>query len=296
MTTPLVSVICLCYNQKPFVEAAIQSVLNQTYNNIELILVDDGSTDSSKEEIRKTLKDTDIAFIDLRENIGNCSAFNMGFRKSKGEFIIDLAADDMLLPHRVEAGINDFANAPEHTGVHFSDVFLTDPSGKILTTHYKRDPDGHIRENVPSGDVYLPMITRYFVSPPSMMTRREVLEKMGGYDESLSYEDFDFWIRSSREYRYIFNKTPLVKKRILKRSHGTSQFAFRNSHLNTTYAICEKIFSLNRIKEEDKALIARCNYEIRQCIKTFNFGLIPKYNLLKKKTYRRLSSPSSMER
>lgn len=296
MKTPLVSVICLCYNQKPFVGAAIRSVLSQTYKNIELIVVDDGSTDGSKEKIQEVLKDTSVRFINLEQNIGNCSAFNKGFTASKGNYIIDLAADDILLPVRIEQGINDFANAHENNGVHFSDAFVINAKGETLHTHYKRNAEGHIIENIPSGDIYLLLITRYFISPPTMMIKRHVLEQMGGYDESLYYEDFDFWIRSSRKYRYLFNKAPLVKKRVLKNSHSSSQFAFRSKHLTTTYKVCEKIFSLNKTREEDEALIKRCKYEIRQCLRTLNFGLIPKYNQLKRQTYRRLSSASNMDK
>lgn len=290
METPLVSVICLCYNQKPYVGAAIRSVLSQTYENIELIVVDDGSTDGSQQEIREIQKDAHFSFIELPENTGNCAAFNRGFRESKGEYVIDLAADDILLPKRVEEGINDFANAADNAGVHFCDAFVIQENGEIITTHYKRNRDGHLQMEVPSGDVYLRLISRYFISPPTMMMKRKVLEKLNGYDESLSYEDFDFWIRSSRDFTYLFHKAPLVKKRIVPNSHAASQFSFRNKHLNTTYAVCEKIFSLNRSTAEDKALVSRCNYEIRQCLKTFNFSLILRYQRLKQKTYRRLSS------
>ena len=293
---PLVSVICLCYNQKAYVGAAIRSVLSQTYKSTELIVVDDGSTDGSKEVIRELLKDTDIAFIDLGENMGNCKAFNQGFRISKGDFIIDLAADDLLLPGRIEEGVNDFARFPGKAGVHFSDAFLINSEGGSIDTHYRRDASGTMIDEVPSGNIYRHLISRYFISPPTMMIRREVLEILEGYDESLTYEDFDFWIRSSREFDYIFNKAPLVKKRILKSSHSRAQYALRNKHQHTTYRVCEKIFDLNRTADEDMALIGRCHYEIRQCILTLNLELIPGYLHLRKKTYRRLSSASSIDK
>lgn len=292
---PLVSVICLCYNQNPFVGAAIRSVLSQTYKNVELIVVDDGSTDGSQETIKEAIQ-AKGHFVALRENLGNCKAFNQGFLLSRGDFIIDLAADDLLLPGRIEEGIRDFGRAGPKAGVHFSDAFLIDKSGNILDTHYKRDPSGELQKEVPSGDIYLHLISRYFISPPTMMFRRAVLEKLGGYDESLTYEDFDFWIRSSRDFHYTLNKAPLVKKRLLKGSHSTTQTAFRNRHQLTTYKVCEKIFGLNRSDAEDRALIIRCRYEIRQCIRTLNLELIPNYYRLLQRTYRRLSSASSIDK
>ena len=293
---PLVSVICLCHNQKEFVAEAIRSVWSQSYENTELIIVDDGSTDGSKEEIIQTIGEKNIQFINIPSSIGNCAAFNRGLEKSKGSFIIDLAADDLLLPARIEVGINDFANASSTAGVHFSDAFLIEENGNLLGTHYRRNPDGQIQIDVPSGNIYRELIQKYFISPPTMMTKREVFDNLNGYDESLNFEDFDFWIRSSRNFKYLFNKAPLVKKRDVKNSLGKRQSKFRNEYLKTTFKVCEKIYDLNISAEEDQALINRCNIEMRQCIKTFNFELIRLYQKLKRKTQRRLSSGSSMDK
>lgn len=293
---PKVSVICLCHNQKHFVAEAIHSVWTQSYKNIELIVVDDGSTDGSKTEIIETIKGKDVQFIDIPKNIGNCAAFNQGFSASTGDYVIDLAADDILLPARVEEGINDFANASAKAGVHFSDAFQVNEQGEMLGTHFTRNQDGEFIEDVPTGKIYLELISKYFISAPTMMIRRAVLEQLNGYDEKLMYEDFDFWIRSSRNWEYLFNKAPLVKKREVRHSHGKSQTKLRNRHLLSTFRVCEKIFELNVSKEEDQALIKRCNLEIRQCIKTLNFGLIQQYRKLKRKAQRRLSSPSNIDK
>lgn len=274
---PLVSVICLCYNQKAWVEEAIRSVLSQTYPKIELIVVDDGSKDGSQEVIKEVLAGKSVRFLPLPQNEGNCRAFNEGFRVSKGELIIDLAADDVLLPNRVELGVQAFSEYTNKAGVHFSDAFLCDEKGRILRTHFLRNADGQISEVIPQGDVYETLIQKYFICPPTMMIRRAVLEQLGGYDESLSYEDFDFWIRSSRDFTYLFHKAPLVKKREVPNSHSASQRKLRNSHQASTFRVCEKILPLNRTKAEDRALIRRCAYEIRQCVRTLNWGLVMSY-------------------
>ncbi len=277
---PLVSIICLCYNQKRFVASSIRSALSQTYVNIEVIVVDDASTDGSQQEIRETIGQKNVRFIALEKNIGNCAAFNRGFEVSQGEYIIDLAADDLLLPTRVELGVNDFTNAKGNSGVHFTDAFYINEEGKPLDTHYQRGADGKILKDVPAGNIYSELIQRYFICPPTMMIKKTVLDKLGGYDESLRYEDFDFWIRSSRDFEYLFNPAPLVKKREVKSSDSKAQFAFRSKHMNSTLAVCKKILDLNKSREEHKALISRCKYEMKQCVKTFNFGLLPKYRSL----------------
>ena len=270
---PLVSVICLCHNHLVYVRDAIESVWCQSYPNIELIVVDDGSTDGSKEMIRSTIKGKS-AFIDIESPIGNCAAFNRGFFQSKGEFIIDLAADDLLLCERVLKGINTFLNT-SNVGVTFCDVMNIDQKGKELGTHYKRNNQGQILEKVPDGDVYKTLIKRYFISPPSMMIKREVLEELEGYDESLTYEDFDFWIRSSRNWKYAFTDDVLVKKRQIPGSLSDRQFRFRSLHQRSTLKVCQKIKELNRTREERSALRVRCLYEIKQCMKQGNFDLIP---------------------
>lgn len=297
MTRPLVSVVCLCHNQAKYVKTAIESVWLQTYEKVELIVVDDGSTDGSKQVIRELLAGKSIHFEDIPEPLGNCRAFNQGFALSRGEYIIDLAADDMLLAGRIEAGVQDFLKSPANAGVHFSDAFLCDENNAILRTHYRRDKAGNIIDKVPSGDVYRSVISKYFICPPTMMISRSVMEELGGYDETLAYEDFDFWVRSSRAYTYIFNKAPLVKKRLVPLSHSRSQFQFRNNHQASTFRVCEKIMDLNRQAGEFRALRNRCIYEMRLCLRTLNVELIWKYLKLAIKSHqRRLSSFSSIDK
>ena len=296
MNTPLVSVICLCYNQKDYVGAAIRSVLTQTYRNIELIVVDDASNDGSQEVIKEELIGTTVQFIELEKNIGNCAAFNKGYELSKGAYLIDLAADDLLLPFRIEIGLGDFMKASAKSGIHFSDAFMINVDGSTINTFYERGEDGQLINTPPSGDIFQQLIEKYFICPPTMMFKREVLDRLNGYDEHLRYEDFDFWIRSSREFEYIFNPAPLVKKRDVPKSLGKTQFSIRSKHFQTTYQVCDKALDLCQSASEISALIDRCKYEIKQCVKTLNLSLIAKYHNLIKDAQRRLSSLSSMDK
>ena len=275
---PLVSVICLCHNHARYVTESIQSVWDQDHVAIELIVVDDASSDSSQRAIENTLKGTNTKLIVLKENIGNCKAFNLGFKASTGSFIIDLSADDVLLPRRISQGIKSFANTD--IGVNFCDTFIIGPNGETLGTHYERDQAGKMIVPVPQGDIYIHLVSKYFISPPSMMMRREVLDELGGYDENLKYEDFDFWVRSSRRWKYSFLDQVLVKKRIIKGSHSNKQFYFLSRHQTSTLEVCRKIKHLNWSEEEDTALKNRCWYEIRQCLKQGNLRLIPRFLML----------------
>ena len=267
---PLVSVVCLCYNHAAFVEEAIRSALAQSYKHTELIVVDDASTDGSAAIIRELARHLDFKAFFHKTNQGNCRAFNEAFNASKGQYIIDLAADDVLFPERVETGVEMLERLGETYGVHFCDVLLTDENDKTTGTHYRGDEQGKLREKVPEGDVYREVLERYFISTPSMMMRREVFEALGGYDESLTFEDFDFWVRSARDFKYAFTDAVLVKKRVLSSSLSTQQFRHKNPHLLSTAVVCEKAFYLNKNKAENQALAKRVKYELKWALITEN--------------------------
>ena len=256
MDRPLVSVICLCYNQAPFVEEAIHSVFAQSYPNVQLVVVDDASKDGSVHKIKKLKEKYSFQFLPLPLNVGNCKAFNEGLKSAQGEFIIDLAADDVLLPHRVLSGVNALQKAGGNFGVNFSDAYWISEQGNILYKHSDRFPHA----TVPQGNIYKDLIARFFICSPTMIYRRNVIDYLGGYDESLSYEDFDFWIRSSRRFLYCYTPEALVNKRILKRSMSEKQFSILSPQLKTTFKVCEKIMALNVSAAEQKALSYRIIY------------------------------------
>jgi glycosyltransferase involved in cell wall biosynthesis len=262
MTQPLVTVICVCYNHERFIRDAIQSVLDQSYKNIELIVVDDGSTDKSVEVIRSM----NVRLIDLKTNRGYCKAFNEAWRESKGAFIIDLAGDDELMPERIKIGVEEFAKRDETFGVQFGDALY---SNGVLHSHRFPKPA--------EGDIYLELIKKYFICAASMMSRRSVLTMLNGYDETLAYEDFDFWIRSSRIFKYFYSPQVLVKKRIVKGSMSENQFKKGSPQQLSTYRVCEKILSLNKTTEENNALRERLRYELKHALLRLDLDLAKRY-------------------
>jgi glycosyltransferase involved in cell wall biosynthesis len=285
-TRPLVSVVCLCYNQQDFVIEAIQSVIHQTYSPIEIIVVDDASSDNSARIINEFCSvHPSIRFLDLKINVGNCKAFNQALMLANGKFVIDLAADDILLPERVEEGVNLLLRQGDAYGVHFSDAEYIDANGKHLGLHSDSVSD----ENVPQGDVYEELISRYFVCAPTVMCRKLVMDALGGYDESLAFEDFDFWIRSSRLYKYCYSNAILVKKRILTRSKSQLQYKWRSPQMRSIFIVCTKIFNMNKSLPEMQALKKRIYYEMRKAAVTGNIRLVFDYFTLLKKTNHQIS-------
>ena len=127
------------------------------------------------------------------------------------------------------------------------------------------------------GDVYKEVISRYFICPPTVMCTRQVMTVLNGYDETLSYEDFDFWIRSSRAFKYVYSPEVLVKRRIAKNALGSKQFSLFNHHSKSTFRVCEKILRLNNSREEKQALQKRILYEIRLNLRLLNVGIVIKF-------------------
>lgn len=274
---PKISIICVCFNHAPYVKASLQSVLHQTYKNYELIVVDDGSTDDSARVINQFIEQhPTVTFIELKHNKGVCHAFNEAYRLSTGAFVIDLAGDDILLPNRLEAGVAAFQMLSPKYGVIFSDAEWVDEHEQHLYFHSQRHP----HTTIPQGDVYKDLVERYFICSPTMMFRRSVLETLGGYDEQLTYEDFDFWIRSSRLFHYYYEPKVLVKKRKLKSSLSHSQYKILNKHAASTFRVCEKIMALNQSNAERDILSNRIQYEIRQSLRTLNLNVAYQYMML----------------
>jgi glycosyltransferase involved in cell wall biosynthesis len=286
MERPIVSVICLCYNHAPFVIQAIQSVVDQTYKPIEIIVVDDASTDKSADIIREfCAAHPEIKFIEIRNNLGNCKAFNKGLAEAKGEFIIDLATDDILLPTRVEKGVKAFREYGEEYGIHFCDAECVDKHRNRLWIHSEKIG----MRSPPVGDVYKELITRYFISAPTIMSRKIVFESLRGYDESLAFEDFDFWVRSARSFKYCYSAEVLVQKRILAGSKSAAQYRMGSPQMRSIFVVCNKIFDMNKSVQEMRALRTRARYELRQAIRTFNIQLAFDYTRLLRKINMKIS-------
>lgn len=287
MSKPLVTVVCLCYNQSEFVKEAVDSVLRQTYNAIQLIIVDDASTDSSVERIQQILSShPSVESVFLEKNMGNCAAFNRALLLARGEFIVDFAADDVMTPHRIERQVDLFSTLDESYGVVFSDAVYIDEEGKYLRNHYDYLFRKGLLSVIPEGDVYRHVLSAYCIASPTMLIRKKVMDALRGYDENLSYEDFDFWVRSSRMYKYAFQDEKLTMIRKRKRSMSTELYKRGDKQLHSTYLVCKKAMALNRDGDDVRALAKRLKYELRQSVFSQNYDeAVLFYDLLRQTGY-----------
>lgn len=212
MKNHLISVIIPTYNRANYICEAVDSVLAQTYKNIEIIIVDDGSTDNTKDIVLQRYN-SKVTYI-LQNNSGPSSARNNGVKHAKGDLIAFLDSDDVWLPEKLE-----------------KQVKLIDQShviGLVACGLYNIDSDGNI--------VGSPIIKRNYINRRSFLKelmihniitgggsntliRRECFEKVGFFEEDLWIgEDWNLWLRIAKQYEVKFVEEPLIKYRI----HGNN--------------------------------------------------------------------------
>lgn len=245
--------------------------MQQTYTNIEIILADDASTDGSQAVIEKIRdRHPQVKVLLSAVNRGNCKAFNEALREGSGTFVVDFAADDIMKPDRIEKQVKKFGELDENYGVIFTDADYIDGDGKFIRRHYTWLRRKGLLKTVPEGDVYRDVLSKFFIAAPTMLVRRSVFDKLGGYDESLSYEDFDFWVRSSRYFKYAFVNEPLTLIRRTGKSMSERWYRRGDRMLHSTYMVCRKAVDLGRNDEDRKALVRRVRYELRQSVLSDN--------------------------
>ncbi len=243
----------------------LQSVVNQTYKNVEIIIVDDFSEDKSREKILEFCKNNLQCHYTFNEkNIGNCRSFNQALKVSKGKYIIDLSTDDVLLPNRIVEQVN-LMEISLDVGVAFSDANYINEKSEYIGNFKKnvRFPIGRVYEDILAG--------RCYTMPVTMMIRRTILEQLNGYDETLAYEDFDFWVRSSRICNFGYVPKILSYQRILNGSHSTNFFVKNSLLVQSSAKVCEKAYFLNETESENNALAIRLRFELLRCAFTENY-------------------------
>ena len=287
---PLVTVICLCYNHADYVIEALESVHNQTYSNVELLIADDFSTDNSVKVIESWLKEhPKIPFLVNKENLGNTKTFNKCLKLAKGEYIIDLAADDVLKIDCIANQLEGFKKTTyENVGLIYGNAELISENGNFINDYFKTDTNRKRLQSQPTGDIYIGLLNgNNNLCSISSLVKKAVFVSLNGYDENLAYEDYDFWIRASTIYNFDYVDKILVQKRVLKDSMYTLLTQKNNKKTRrfnySTYLILQKAFKMNRTKEEFIAMLKRIHFEMTVAYKTRDFALLIKYIFLELK-------------
>ena len=194
----LVSVVIASYNMGHYLPQAVESICGGTYKNIEVIIIDDGSTDDTEQLIQGCLSDSRVKYI-RKSNQGQPKAKNSGLKEARGEFIAFCDADDLWEPNKLELQIPQFSDAT--VGVVYSDNSHIDEANN----RYSR-PSSLVRH---SGNVTKQLLIKNFVPFGTAVIRHKCLEKNGLFDEQFKMGiDWDLWLRYSLDWEFVFVPMP----------------------------------------------------------------------------------------
>jgi glycosyltransferase involved in cell wall biosynthesis len=265
-----VSVIVRTYNRAYVLSEAIESALNQTYTNTEIIVVDDASTDNTADVVT-SFRDSRIRLIRHDRNRGVAVACNTGISAATGELIAWLDSDDIWLPDKLERQVKFMSLHPEVDAV-FSDVEIREGESKIpsLVGLLKAFPallelKSHTEEYVFSQrEMYLCLLEEVPIKPTVLLVRREVFSKVGTFDEtSQSGEDWEFLLRLSHSSCFGYINVPLAIHR------------WMSDATHRKYWIQDKRFLINVLQTEKKK-----SADDRQAVKAADRGLIVHFKSL----------------
>jgi len=207
---PTVSVIIPSYNCEAYIAETIGSVLDQTFGDLELIVVDDGSTDRTRDIVLSYGAPVRLL---SQKNAGVCAARNYGIREARGEYLCLMDHDDYWFPDKLVLQLEQMQRHPE-VGLVYSSFIWWHPGEDGAFPDHNTFDQASFSEGIDerfSGWIYHELLLDCWVLTSAALIRAEVFGKCGMYDESLPYsEDWDLWLRISQEYPFIKLKRPLT--------------------------------------------------------------------------------------
>ncbi len=229
---PKVSVIIPAYNAEKYIAETLDSVVNQTYSDFEVIIVDDGSKDGTVSIIKQYQgKYPEKIRLIQKENGGPASARNVGIKVATGEYIAFIDADDLWLPRKLEKQISFFESQPTQVGLVYTDGKKFDDDGTWTLPE-------HLRHNYIEGRIYKDLLRSNVIPNQSVVVRNECFDQVGLFSESpkiVSSEDYDMWLRIARKFEISFLNEVLS----LYREHNLGISKRYEQSINANIAVLE---------------------------------------------------------
>jgi len=275
---PLVSVIAVCFNHSRFLAECLDSIRNQTYKNVQLLIIDDCSTDSSVLTIRDWISRTkmDCTFLVHKENMGVCSTLNEALSYANGKYVAMIATDDIWMPEKLARQVAHLESLSESAGVLYSDAYQINEDGDQLPRlfieshrHFAVAPEGNILPALLEGN---------FIPAMTTLIRRTALETVGPYDERLAYEDFDMWLRLSHRFMFAFSPYISAKYRIVSTSlTSTVLRPGKPSRFVSDFIIYSKCLRRYRLDETTRKKVIDKLTQVAHRLRKRGYPNAPKY-------------------
>jgi glycosyltransferase involved in cell wall biosynthesis len=217
MNSPLVSIVALCYNQEKFVLETLNSIVNQDYSNIELIIIDDCSKDHSVKIIREFISKSgkSIQFVQNIKNLGLIKNVSKGFSIVNGKYYQILGCDDVLLPNKISTQVEIFEKKLDSSyAVVYGDICLMDEDGRVSDVS-KFDSRGWDDIAEVPHIIYEKLAVQNIIPASSVLVRTDTVRRLNGYSTAYSFEDRPLWLKLSRQgFKFYPIQEALVKARI----------------------------------------------------------------------------------
>ncbi len=209
---PLVTIVVSCFNHERYIEACLDSILAQTYKNIELIVYDDGSSDASAERIGKLASEHDF-FFRAQENAGFTANLNDALRRASGAYFCTVGSDDILMPDKTAKQVS-FLERHQDIAMCTGNKLTIDEHGKL---HSQQEM--HPAETLYFQDLFQPK--QLHLSASTTMIRRNVLLEIGGFRDDIPLEDLYLWLKLTRRGYGIHALNDVL---LYYRQHGNNTF------------------------------------------------------------------------
>ena len=209
---PKISVVIPVYNGSKYIEETLNSVLNQSYKDFEIIVIDDGSTDNTSEIVNRF--PSPVRLIQNKHN-GKSFSRNIGIRAARGELISFVDADDLWMPNKLEVQIEYLKNHPEFEWI-YSDCYIFEGSSEHIVDIWSRTA-----KKIYSGNILKQLLNDCLIPSPTPMVSRRIFDDVGFFDETFlrhQPEDWDMWLRIASRYPIGSINEPLA----LLRKHENS--------------------------------------------------------------------------
>lgn len=230
---PLVTIIAICHNHALYVTETLDSIRNQTYPNIQCIIINNLENDGSKEVIETWIEKYQYParFIQNQNPLSITKNLNIGLQYAEGTYFQCIACDDILMPMKIEWQVEVFENASDKVACVYGDALYID-EGSIVTTDETLQEKKQARwglEKFAEGSLSTEISRLAYIPAPTVLLRTSSVIQIGGYDESFIFEDWPLWVTLTQNgFLFIPVKSPVVKYRILSTSLG-------NDHANIAY-------------------------------------------------------------
>ena len=215
--SPLVSLIVISMNHAKYVKQCMESILHQDYENFEILYLDNDSHDFTYEKGMALLQTSPKLTYHLKQTTkeGVCKNANHLVSHATGKYCAFISADDFMLPGRITNQINVLKKLSPEYGVVFSDALLIDDDDNYLPQTFIQRLGRDVSAITP---IYKALLQGNFVPAMTTLVDLSLLKEVGGFDESLIYEDFDMWLKLSRKCKFFFMNEPQAVYRVTPNS------------------------------------------------------------------------------